>query len=117
MRNKKDGKFKMTRRQVLKAGLIGGAGLVLGPAGFMRRMASAVPAAPGLGLSDPALQPKFTNMVPDALSPGFIYQPDKKGRYKIKIGPATTFTGLEDGGVQVPTPIWGYGAKSDKWYT
>ena len=34
-------KFMMTRRQVLKAGMIGGAGLSLMPGGFMRRMANA----------------------------------------------------------------------------
>ena len=44
----------------------------------------AISAAPGL--SDPALQPKFVNAVPDALAPSFIYQPDKQGRYKIKVG-------------------------------
>ena len=37
-------------------------------------------AAAAVGLSDPAAQPKFMNAVPDALAPGFIYQPDKKGR-------------------------------------
>ncbi|MCJ7557270.1 MAG: twin-arginine translocation signal domain-containing protein, partial [Gammaproteobacteria bacterium] len=31
------------------------------------------------GLSDPALQPMFMNLVPDAMAPGFKYVPDRKG--------------------------------------
>ena len=72
MRSKKKDQFKMTRRQVLKAGLIGGAGLML-PLRFMPPKAFAARAI--RGLSDPAFQPKFEELVPDALSPGFIYQP------------------------------------------
>ena len=33
--------MKFTRRQILKAGMIGGAGLVLTPGGFIRRLAHA----------------------------------------------------------------------------
>jgi FtsP/CotA-like multicopper oxidase with cupredoxin domain len=116
--------FKMTRRQVLKAGMIGGAGLIM-PLRFLPAKAFADPACaflPGCtrdDLSDPALQPKFVNLVPDALDPNFIYQPDAKGRYKIHIGPAIQETGLLDptGTTRVPTPVWGYGAQSDKIYT
>jgi FtsP/CotA-like multicopper oxidase with cupredoxin domain len=77
--------------------------------------AFALPAA--AGLSDPALQPKFINPVPDALAPGFIYQPDKKGRYKIKAGQAVQYTGLVDPttNLALPTPIWGYGDQKDKF--
>ena len=75
--------------------------------------------APGLGLSDPASQPKFVNAVPDALSPEFIYQPDKMGRYKVKIGTnALHETGLiGPTGSPVPTPIWGYGDQKDRVIT
>ena len=69
--------------------------------------AFAVAAIPGL--SDPALQPKFKYPVPDALSPGFKYQADKKGRYKVQIREAIQPAGLEDGfGNPLLTPVWGY---------
>ena len=38
----------------------------------------------GPGLSDPALQPKFTEVVPNALDPGFIYRP-KNGKIKVEL--------------------------------
>ena len=34
-------------------------------------------------LLDPATQPKFVNDVPDALAPGFIYQPTDMGDQSI----------------------------------
>jgi len=116
MRSKNKGKFRMTRREVLKAGLIGGAGLML-PLRFLPAKAFAAPAADGL--SDPALQPKFVNLVPDALDPGFIYQPDKKGRYKIRVGAAVQKTGLRANGTGplLNTPVWGYGDRKDKLIT
>jgi spore coat protein A len=78
----------------------------------------AVPGMVGLVLSDPALQPKFVNLVPDALAPGFIYQPDKKGRYKIKIGPAVQQTGLVDANrLPLNTPVWGYADQKDRLFT
>jgi spore coat protein A len=108
---KKKKKLMMTRRQVLKAGMIGGAGLML-PLRFLPAKAFANPAA--RGLSNPTVQPKFVNLVPDALAPGFIYQPDKMGRYKIQIGTAVQQTGLVDrGGNLLNTPVWGYGHQKD----
>ncbi len=72
----------------------------------------------GLGLSDPADQVLFANPVPDALSPGFIYQPDRMGRYKIKLGPGIHDAGLLDpNGNPVTTPIWGYGDWMDQTFT
>ena len=104
-------KFKMTRRQVLKAGLYGGAGLML-PWRFIPK-ARAVQLVPGL--SDPALQPKFTETVPNALDPGFIYN-TSNGKIKVAVGQAVQYTVLVDaGGNQLPTTIWGYGY--DKTYT
>ncbi len=100
---------KMTRRQVLKAGMIGGAGLML-PLRFLPAKAFSAVAAPGL--SDPALQPKFVNLVPDALSPGFKFTPNnkKKNKYNVEVGPSTQWTGLVDsGGAPVMTPVFGYG--------
>jgi FtsP/CotA-like multicopper oxidase with cupredoxin domain len=80
-------------------------------------MANAVPAA--VGLSDPALQPKFVNAVPDALAPGFIYQPDASGNYNIGIGKAKQWTGLIDPatGKAQKTWVWGYGDLGDELYT
>ena len=63
--------FSLTRRQVLKAGLIGGAGMML-PLRFLPRKAFGEPAA--AGLSDPALQPKFVEFAPNALDPGFLFK-------------------------------------------
>ena len=45
--------FNMTRRQVLKAGMIGGAGLMM-PLRFLPSKVFAAPAISGLDLSDPA---------------------------------------------------------------
>jgi len=82
-----------------------------------RGKAGAVPLANYL--SDPALQPKFLNPVPDALAPGFIYQPDLMGRYKIKVGTNVQYTGLIDPVTYqpLPTPIWGYGDQKDRVIT
>ena len=63
------------------------------------------------GLSDPALQPKFTEYVPNALDPGFIYD-TSRGKIKVAVGPTVQQTGLVDAnGSPVPTPLWGYGDK------
>ncbi|MEJ2749197.1 MAG: twin-arginine translocation signal domain-containing protein, partial [Anaerolineae bacterium] len=67
-----------TRRDFLKIGGATSAAMLLARMRVMRALATPATA----GLSDPALQPKFKYAVPDALAPSFIYQPDKKGRYK-----------------------------------
>jgi len=114
----------ISRRDFFKLSAATGIGLAVSgkaigsrafPLGGLR--ASAAVLMPGL--SDPALQPKFMNAVPDALAPGFIYEPDKKGRYKIKAGQAIQYTGLVDPatGSLLPTPIWGYGDQKDKLIT
>ena len=62
--------FNVSRRQFLKIG--GGAAaaaMMSRQLKFMRAFA----ATQGPGLSDPAMQPKFANAVPNALDPGFIY--------------------------------------------
>ena len=107
----------MKRRAFLQNSSLSGVGFALTLQGFKPYTAQAAPAR--AGLSDPANQPKFANPVPDALSPGFIYQPDNKGRYKIKIKPAVQQTGLLDptGTFPVSTPVWGYGDQKDKVVT
>ena len=104
---KKKFQMKMTRRQVLKAGLIGGTGIML-PWKFRVPSAFAVPQR--RGLSDPARQPKFEETVPNALDPGFIYD-TSTNKIKVGVGPTIQQTGLKAGGTggYLDTPVWGYG--------
>lgn len=73
-------------------------------------------ATQGPGLSDPALQPKFVENVPNALAPDFLYD-TSKDKIKVAVGQTTQMTGLVDGtGIKVPTTVWGYGdAKTYTW--
>jgi FtsP/CotA-like multicopper oxidase with cupredoxin domain len=100
-----------TRRDFIKMGAAAGAGLYLSTKMGWVRVAGA--ATQGPGLSDPALQPKFANPVPNALDPGFIYETGKKGKIKVAVGQSSQMTGLvgTDGVTPVPTTIWGYGDK------
>ena len=85
----------ISRRDFLKISGISTFALYAAARGNPLMRALAASAAPGL--SDPALQPKFTNPVPDALAPGFIYQPDKKtGEYFVTVSKAKQATGLID---------------------
>jgi len=100
----------ITRRQFLKlSAAFGGSALL---ASRFRGLDRALAAYAAPGLSDPALQPKFANPVPDALAPGFKFQ--SKGnnpKYKVAVGPSVQQTGLIDPDTQAPlnTPIFGYG--------
>ena len=97
----------ITRREFLKT-----SGAVL--AGFALtsklgyRPVFAAPAA--AGLSDPALQPKFMNIVPDALAPSFKFT-SKNNKFKVAVGPSLQQTGLIDPGTGtlLNTPVFGYG--------
>lgn len=64
------------------------------------------------GLSDPAVQPLFTNPAPNALSGGFKYVP-QNGKLRIVMAQAMQTTGLlgGDGLTPVQTPVWGYGTE------
>ncbi|MCB0284654.1 MAG: multicopper oxidase domain-containing protein [Calditrichaeota bacterium] len=108
----------MKRRDFLKRAGITGAGFVLLPTGFRAIRLGAATAMPGL--SDPALQLKFVNLVPDAMAPGFKFSTKgKKMKIKVAAGPNSAhMTGLIDTttGLPVPTPVWGYGSPS-KGYT
>jgi spore coat protein A len=105
----------VSRRGFLKvSGAVGAGALLASNYRFVQR---ALAATQGPGLSDPAMQPKFANLVPNALDPGFIYKP-KKGMIDVGVAPTTQMTGLVDpSGVPVPTPLWGYGDASDDIYT
>lgn len=66
------------------------------------------------GLSDPAAQPLFTNLAPNAMSADFKFVP-WRNRLFITAKQSVQMTGLvgADGITPVPTTIWGYGAKGD----
>jgi spore coat protein A len=103
----------VTRRSILKAS-VAGAAVASVPGQLWLRNAYGAPAA--VGLSDPALQPKFVNPVPDALDQSFKYQPDKRGRYKVQVRPAVQQTGLinPNTGTALNTPVWGYAEQGKK---
>lgn len=63
------------------------------------------------GLSDPAMQPLFTNLAPNAMSAGFKYKP-RNNRLKIMAAQTVQMTGLvdsADGVTPLSTTVWGYG--------
>ena len=62
------------------------------------------------GLSDPAAQPLFTNLAPNAMAAGFKYVP-KNNKLKINMAQTVQMTGLvgANGVTPVPTTVWGYG--------
>ena len=103
-------KSYLTRRQLIKAGLAGGASLML-PWKFNLSKALADAQIPGL--SDPAMQPKFAIDAPNALAPSFKYYPVgyRKGRflYDVAARQIQHNTGLVDpSGNPVATTVWGY---------
>jgi len=101
----------MNRREFLKLSLATGTASYLATTQF-GMLSRAFAATQGPGLSDPALQPKFMNAVPNALDPGFIYN-TTKGKIKVAVGQTVQQTGLvgTDGVTPVPTTVWGYGDK------
>ncbi|MDH3308439.1 MAG: multicopper oxidase domain-containing protein [Acidimicrobiia bacterium] len=103
--------MKVTRRDFVKLSAASGAGLWLSSRIGYTARAFAVTQGPGL--SDPAIQPKFGNRVPNALDPAFIYDV-KKGKITVSVGQAVQQTGLvgPDEVTPVPTTIWGYGDKN-----
>ena len=110
----------MTRRQVLKAGVCAGAGLML-PLSFNRQAYAEMLA---VGLSDPALQPKFVELAPNALDPAFLFKdlnqkggPVQKPNFSIRIKETVQQTGLIDpkNGRKLKTKIWGYGSETITW--
>jgi len=107
----------LSRRELLKWGAVAGVGAAVpwslreggvGGGSLIEGRASAAPLVPGL--SDPAAQPKFVELAPNALDPGFKYAPDTPGNYTVGVGLSATMTGLVDpAGVPVATQIFGYG--------
>jgi len=62
------------------------------------------------GLSDPAMQPLFTNLAPNAMAAGFKYV-TRNNKLRIAMAQAVQLTGLlgADGVTRLPTTVWGYG--------
>jgi len=99
----------ITRRQFI--GTVAASSALVGLRPFTGA-SPALAASQGPGLSDPALQPKFSALVPNALDPSFAYN-IKGGKIKVGVGQGVHYTGLAspDGLTALPTPIWGYGEK------
>lgn len=121
MRGPKDRPFHFSRRGFLKSTAAVGAGLIA-PSIWTTRKSRAEIAAPGL--SDPALQPKFTEIVPNALDPGFLFRdfnvdgkPSQKPNFHIRASKTKQQTGLIDPytGKRLDTSLWGYGQNTVSW--
>ena len=105
-----------SRRNFLKgttALTAAGAAYWLGPKLMFRgkAYADALPAGGGVVLSDPALQPKFTEPAPNALDPGFKYIPSQ-GKYRVQLKQISHQTGLIHPRTKerLATEVWGYGS-------
>jgi hypothetical protein len=92
------------RRTFLKLSTTAGASALLVARYGLGR--SAFAATQGPGLSDPAMQPKFSELVPNALDPGFIYD-TSMGKIKVAVDQTVQMTGLvgPDGLTPVPTTL------------
>jgi spore coat protein A len=99
-----------TRRDFLKMSGAAGVSIYL----LRNRTFQALATTQGPGLSDPATQPKFAAVVPNALDPDFIYDTNK-GHIKVAVGQTVQYTGLvgTNGVTPVPTTVWGYGDKKN----
>lgn len=112
----------MDRRSFLKvSGGVGATALLAGKDMLWRR-AWAMPAA--LGLSDPALQPRFVELAPNALDPAFLFKdlsvhglPAHKPNFRVRARETVQETGLIDprNGRRLKTKVWGYGANTVSW--
>ena len=111
----------LTRRQFIKASAATGAACSLGLVSGLD-VVGAIPAA--AGLSDPARQPKFVELAPNALDPGFLYKdlnvggrPAHKPDFSIRAAATRQETGLVDprNGRRLKTAVWGYGNDTVTW--
>ena len=103
----------ITRRKFLQ----GSQALAIGAtAPLSLSLSRAIAATLGQRLSDPAIQPKFAELVPNALDPAFMYSPvangPMSGTFNINIGASVQQTGLRRNGtgMKLNTQVWGYGA-------
>jgi spore coat protein A len=109
------------RRDFLKITGAAGIGATLPFSPFINR-ARAIPAA--YGLSDPAMQPKFVELAPNALDPGFLFKdlnenggPAFKPDYSVRAAETIQETGLinPNNGRRLKTKVWGYGNDTVTW--
>lgn len=112
----------ITRRDFLKLSAATGAGTLL--ASKYRFLERVLAEAAREGLSDPALQPKFVELAPNALDPGFLFKdmnedgrPAHKPNFRIRARETLQETGLIDprNGRKLKTRVWGYGANTVSW--
>lgn len=110
------------RRTFLKLSGQAGAGAILMAKYGLDMRAFAAPSA--AGLSDPALQPKFKELAPNALDPGFLFkdlnnngQPVQLPNFSLRAAETTQQTGIIDpkNGRRLNTRVWGYGADTVSW--
>jgi FtsP/CotA-like multicopper oxidase with cupredoxin domain len=72
------------------------------------------------GLSDPARQPKFEEYAPNALDPGFTFEPVRRGamagKFNISVRQTVQQTGLihRRSGRRLNTTVWGYGYDDER---
>ncbi|MFV2056250.1 MAG: multicopper oxidase family protein [Thiohalomonadales bacterium] len=105
----------MKRRDFLKFGVSAGAtGLAVGVLGSGVLSNRAYAQALEVGLSDPALQPMFTEKVRSALDKKFKFKPRNDHIYDVRAALTTQMTGLRNSlGIPLSTPVWGYAAPGD----
>ena len=102
----------INRRKFIQAGAIAVGGSIMIPWSPLMKKAYGLPLDSSVGLlSDPALQPKFVEQVPNALDPAFTYVPNANtGVIHASMGQARQQTGLlRRNGKRATTTIWGYG--------
>jgi len=105
----------VNRRKFIQAGAIAMGSTLLIPWSPFMKKAYGIPLDSSVGsLSDPALQPKFVELAPNALDPAFTYIPNAKtGVIHASMGQTKQETGLlRKNGKRAKTTIWGYGDKS-----
>ena len=112
----------VSRRDFMKVGSAATAGLFFSTQTGWITTGGAVPIAPGL--SDPARQPKFVELAPNALDPGFLFRdlnvnggPVQRPNFSIRAGRTTQETGLINprNGRRLKTTVWGYGNDTVSW--
>jgi spore coat protein A len=110
----------LTRRDHLK--LMGAVGVTAAGAPLLR-MTDAGALALASRLSDPAQQPKFVELAPNALDPGFQFEPvgggPRAGQFDVAIRQSVQQTGLRRRGTgrRLDTTVWGYGYDDERGVT
>ncbi|MBZ2168786.1 multicopper oxidase family protein [Marinobacter sp. F4216] len=114
----------ITRRRFLQGSTLTTLGLALPFNPFLQR-AHAIAYLSNVGpLSDPALQPKFIDLAPNALDPGFLFKdlndnggPAQQPNFSLRARETVQETGLINpkNGKRLKTKVWGYGADTVSW--